>query len=158
TEEKGRTPLYELDLASGKSRAVTNAGTINSWALAPDASFVVAARRRVGSPLELWRIPTAGGPEVRLTRHNEDVEKEVDIRPAEETTVRGARGKDIQVWIVKPHGFDPAKKYPLVLNIHGGPQQAFTDAFRGDYQVYPGAGYVEAFANPHGSSGFGQEF
>jgi dipeptidyl aminopeptidase/acylaminoacyl peptidase len=82
----------------------------------------------------------------------------VDVRPAEELHVKGADGKDIQVWVVKPHGFDPAKKYPLILNIHGGPQQAFTDAFRGDYQVYPGAGYVVAFANPHGSTGFGQDF
>jgi dipeptidyl aminopeptidase/acylaminoacyl peptidase len=156
---KGRTPLYELDLASGKSRAVTNAGNLDSWSIAPDGTWAVVARRRVGSPVELWRIPLAGtGPEVRLTRHNEDVEKEVDIRPAEETSVKGADGRDVQVWIVKPHGFDPSKKYPLILNIHGGPQQQFSDAFRGDYQIYPGAGYVVAFANPHGSTGFGQEF
>jgi dipeptidyl aminopeptidase/acylaminoacyl peptidase len=158
TEEKGRTLVYELDLASRKRRVVTATGTLNSWVLAPDASFLVAARRRIGSPAELWKIPVGGGPEVRLTHHNEDVENEVDVRPAEELHVKGADGKDIQVWVVKPHGFDPAKKYPLILNIHGGPQQAFTDAFRGDYQVYPGAGYVVAFANPHGSTGFGQDF
>jgi dipeptidyl aminopeptidase/acylaminoacyl peptidase len=158
TEENGRTPVYELDLASGKRRVVTSTGTLNSWALAPDASFLVVARSRVGNPIELWKIPAAGGAEVRLTRHNEDVENEVDVRPAEELYVKGADGKDVQVWVVKPHGFDPSKKYPLILNIHGGPQQAYTDAFRGDYQVYPGAGYVVAFANPHGSSGFGQDF
>ncbi|HKC24911.1 MAG TPA: S9 family peptidase [Thermoanaerobaculia bacterium] len=156
---KGRTPLYQLDLATGKSRVVTNVGNLDSWSVAPDGTWAAVARRRVGSPSELWRIPLASaGTEIRLTRHNEDVEREVDIRPAEETSVKGADGRDVQVWIVKPHGFDPSKKYPLILNIHGGPQQQFSDAFRGDYQVYPGAGYVVAFANPHGSTGFGQEF
>jgi dipeptidyl aminopeptidase/acylaminoacyl peptidase len=72
--------------------------------------------------------------------------------------VPGADGKPVQVWIVKPHGFDPAKKYPLILNVHGGPQQQWSDAFRGDWQVYPGAGYVVAFPNPHGSTGFGQAY
>jgi dipeptidyl aminopeptidase/acylaminoacyl peptidase len=72
--------------------------------------------------------------------------------------VKGADGKDVQVFIVKPHGFDPEKKHPLILNIHGGPQQQWTDAYRGDWQVYPGAGYVVAFPNPHGSPGRGQEY
>ena len=64
----------------------------------------------------------------------------------------------MQVFIVKPHGFDPAKKYPLILNVHGGPQAPWTDSFRGDWQVYPGAGYVVAFPNPHGSFGFGEAY
>jgi len=62
------------------------------------------------------------------------------------------------VLLVKPHGFDPGKKYPALVNVHGGPQMQWADAFRPDAQVYPGAGYVVAFPNPHGSTGFGQEF
>jgi dipeptidyl aminopeptidase/acylaminoacyl peptidase len=72
--------------------------------------------------------------------------------------VEGTAGIKVQVFIVKPHSFDPAKKYPLILNVHGGPQMQWADAFRGDWQVYPGAGYVVAFANPHGSTGYGQDF
>jgi len=72
--------------------------------------------------------------------------------------VDGALDAKIEVFIVKPHGFDPARKYPLILNVHGGPQQQWTDAFRADFQLYPGAGYVVAFANPHGSVGYGQDF
>lgn len=72
--------------------------------------------------------------------------------------VEGAGGAKVHVFIVKPHGFDPSKKYPLILNVHGGPQSQWSDAFRGDWQVYPGAGYVVAFANPHGSLGYGQDF
>jgi dipeptidyl aminopeptidase/acylaminoacyl peptidase len=158
-EVKGRTPLYELVLATGALRAVSSVGALDAWALAPDASFAVAARRRIGSPLELWRLGVAtGGEGTRLTTHNAAFEKEVDVRPAEEISVPGAGGKPVQVWIVKPHGFDPAKKYPLILNVHGGPQQQWADAYRGDWQVYPGAGYVVAFPNPHGSTGFGQAY
>ena len=64
----------------------------------------------------------------------------------------------MHVFIVKPHNFDPSKKYPLILNVHGGPQSQWADAFRGDWQVYPGAGYVVAFPNPHGSTGYGQDY
>jgi len=83
---------------------------------------------------------------------------EVDIRPAETIWVTGADGKRVQVFIVKPHNFDPSKKYPLILNVHGGPQSNWADAFRGDWQVYPGVGYIVAFPNPHGSTGFGQDY
>ena len=76
----------------------------------------------------------------------------------EEVFVDSPSGKKIQVLLVKPHGFDPAKKYPAIVNVHGGPQMQWADAFRGDAQVYPGAGYVVAFPNPHGSTGWGQDF
>jgi dipeptidyl aminopeptidase/acylaminoacyl peptidase len=86
------------------------------------------------------------------------VEDAVDIRPAEELWISSPTGKNIHTFLVKPHGFDPDKKYPLILNVHGGPQSQWLDAFRGDWQVYPGAGYLVAFPNPHGSTGYGQEF
>lgn len=158
---RGRTPLYEMVLATGATRPVSSVGTLDAWVLAPDASFAVAARRRIGSPLELWRLPIAPGGDAagtRLTTHNAAFEKEVDVRPAEEISVPGADGTPVQVFLVKPHGFDPAKKYPVILNVHGGPQMQWSDGYRGDWQVYPGAGYVVAFPNPHGSTGFGQAY
>ncbi len=86
------------------------------------------------------------------------MEDSVDIRPAEELWIPSPSGKSIHTFIVKPSGFDPARKYPLILNVHGGPQSQWADAFRGDWQVYPGSGYIVAFPNPHGSTGYGQEF
>ncbi|MGE5345376.1 MAG: S9 family peptidase [Acidithiobacillales bacterium] len=158
---KGRTPLHQLDVAGGAIRVRTGVGTLDSFALSRDGSFAVVARRRIDQPAELWRIDLGpkGNPEgTRLTRHNAPLEAEVDFRPAEERLFAGAGGAAVQTWIVKPHGFDPAKKYPLILNIHGGPQEQWADAFRGDWQVYPGAGYIEAMPNPHGSTGFGQAY
>ena len=95
---------------------------------------------------------------MKLSSFNDALMSEVDVRPAEAMWVTGSGGARIHVFIVKPHNFDPARKYPVILNVHGGPQSQWADAFRGDWQVYPGAGYVVAFANPHGSTGYGQEF
>ena len=64
------------------------------------------------------------------------------LSDAEEITYTAPDGMKVQGWLMKPVNFDPSKKYPLVLNVHGGPQSQWEDAFRGDWQVYPGKGYV----------------
>src|SRR5258705_9410065 len=64
----------------------------------------------------------------------------------------------MQGWIVKPPGFDPAKKYPLVLEIHGGPFAMYGPSFAAEIQLYAAAGYVVLYLNPRGSTGYGEEF
>ncbi len=157
-EYHGRNPLYRLDLDSGTITPILTDGTIGGWQLLPKSDSVIYSRRKVGSPPEIFRAPLAGGEPRRLTTFNADLEKQVDIRPAEELWVDGNGDYKVQVFIVKPHDFDPAKRYPLILNVHGGPQSQWMDSYRGDWQVYPGKGYVVAFPNPTGSAGFGQDF
>lgn len=157
-QEKGRTPIYKVDVASGRISRVLTDKSIREFVVRAGRRGVVYTRSAVGEPVEIWAAGFDGRAPRRLTTFNLALEKEVDIRPAEETWVKGAGGRDVQVFVVKPHGFDPARKYPLILNVHGGPQSMWSDSFRGDWQVYPGAGYVVAFPNPHGSTGFGQEF
>jgi dipeptidyl aminopeptidase/acylaminoacyl peptidase len=149
-----------VDLASAAITKIFTDHTIDSFELTPGARRMIYAARSVGAPPEVYSVDLGGGamkPAV-LTHINDQVASEVDIRPAETMWVEGSGGARVQVFVVKPHDFDPSKKYPLILNVHGGPQSQWADAFRGDWQVYPGAGYVVAFANPHGSTGFGQEF
>ena len=154
----GTNPLYKIDIKSKKIEEVVNFRTIDSFDISPDGKNVAASRRSIGEPQEIWSATTKGKSLKRLTTFNKAVEEEVDIRPAEEVWIDSPTGKKIHTFVVKPHGFDPNKKYPFILNVHGGPQQQWLDSFRGDWQVYPGAGYVIAFPNPHGSNGFGQEF
>jgi dipeptidyl aminopeptidase/acylaminoacyl peptidase len=157
-EEKGRWPLYRVDLATGKITRMLEGQSIREFVVSPDQKSIYFTKTRVGEPVEIWRHGF-GTIELKcLTTFNRAVADEVDIRPAEEQWVKGADGKDIQLFLVKPHGFDPAKKYPLILNVHGGPQMMWSDTLRGDWQVYPGAGYIVAFPNPHGSTGYGQAF
>jgi dipeptidyl aminopeptidase/acylaminoacyl peptidase len=155
---QGHVPLYALDLASKKIRLVVDAKTIDAFDIAPGGKTIVFIRRSVGEPQELWSVSSDGKNLKRLTTLNREVEETVDIRPAEEIWIASPTGRRIHTFIVKPHGFDPAKRYPLILNVHGGPQMQWADAFRGDWQVYPGSGYIVAFPNPHGSTGYGQEF
>lgn len=156
--EEGSHPLYQVELKSGKIRPVMDLRTIDSFDISPDGKNIVASRRSVGEPREIWGASNKGKNIERLTTFNKEVEDEVDIRPVEEMWIDSPTGRKIHTFIVKPHNFDPNRSYPLILNVHGGPQGQWFDSFRGDWQVYPGAGYIVAFPNPHGSSGFGQEF
>jgi dipeptidyl aminopeptidase/acylaminoacyl peptidase len=155
---KGHRPLYNVDIRSKKIRLVIDAKTIDVFQVSPDGKWIAFARRSVGEPREIWRCTNKGKKLQRLTFFNKEIEDSVDIRPAEEMWIPSPTGKKIHTFIVKPHNFDPGKKYPLILNVHGGPQSQWEDAFRGDWQVYPGAGYIVAFPNPHGSTGYGQAF
>jgi dipeptidyl aminopeptidase/acylaminoacyl peptidase len=154
----GHTPLYAVKLATGVIRSVIDLKTIDDFDISPDGSTIALVRRSVGEPREIWTIGTHGGKPRQVTFINKEVVDQVDIRPAEEIWISSPTGAKIQTFIVKPHNFDPAKKYPLILNVHGGPQSQWTDGYRGDWQVYPGAGYIVAFPNPHGSTGRGQNF
>ncbi|HEX9974879.1 MAG TPA: prolyl oligopeptidase family serine peptidase, partial [bacterium] len=157
-DEKGYSPLYQIELKSGKIKKIENLNTLAGINLSPDGTWLAFTDRRVDKPLELFRIDITGKNLKQLTFENRALADSVDMRPAEQIWVDGADGKKIHTFIIKPHNFDPTKKYPLIVNVHGGPQMQWADAFRGDWQVYPGAGYVVAFPNPHGSTGYGQDF
>ncbi|MDR0499584.1 MAG: S9 family peptidase [Holophagales bacterium] len=156
--EKGRTPLCRVELATGRISRILEGKVIREYVVSPNQKTIFFTSTTVGQPLELYAFDTASKSVKQMTNFNNAVASEVDFRPAEEIWVKGADDKDVHVFIVKPHGFDPSKKYPLIMNVHGGPQMQWTDSFRGDWQVYPGAGYVVAFPNPHGSTGYGQAF
>ena len=157
-EVKGHFPLYNVRLKDNRIHLVADLKTINAFDISPDGKWVAVSRRAVQDPTEIWRVRTNGKSARRLTFLNKAVEDSVDIRPVEERWIPGADGVPVHTFIVKPHNFDSNKKYPLILNVHGGPQGQWADAFRGDWQVYPGAGYIVAFPNPHGSTGYGQAY
>jgi dipeptidyl aminopeptidase/acylaminoacyl peptidase len=155
---KGENPVFRIALDEDTPHHITTDGAIGGWALSAKDRTLVYTRSRIGEPPEVFSVPLGGGEAERLTTFNDVLAAEVDIRPAETIWVEGEEGMMIQVYLVKPHGFDPGKKYPLILNVHGGPQGHWRDRYRGDWQVYPGKGYIVAFPNPTGSSGFGQDF
>ncbi|MFZ0389438.1 MAG: S9 family peptidase [Calditrichia bacterium] len=157
-EVKGQVPLYKVDINGGKVQPVLDAKTIGSFDISADGKWIYFSRRAIAEPTEIYRATASGKDLQRLTVFNKEIEDSVDIRPAEELWISSPTGKKIHTFLIKPHDFDPGKKYPLIVNVHGGPQSQWADAFRGDWQVYPGAGYVLAFPNPHGSTGYGQEF
>ena len=154
--DSGYTPVYKVDVESKKISEVLPKRSVFSLSVGGNNLFYIATS--VGSPREIYSFNLNDKSEKQLTDFNKELMSQVDFRPAEQIWVPGADGINVQVFIVKPHNFDPNKKYPLILNVHGGPQGQWMDSFRGDWQVYPGSGYIVAFPNPHGSTGRGQAY
>ena len=95
----------------------------------------------------------------RITRLNDDLAAVRDMASVEELTVKSSvDGRDVQAWVMRPAGFDESKKYPLLLEIHGGPYTNYGDRFSFEDQLYAAAGYVVVYVNPRGSTSYGAEF
>ena len=155
---EGDQPVFQVSLDTGNVRRVLTDKAIAEYAVSKDGRRIVYVRSSVSEPQEIFTASLDGGAPRRISHFNDAVVDEVDLPPAERMWFTGAGGAKIETFVVKPHDFTPGKKYPLILNVHGGPQFQWADSFRGDWQVYPGAGYVVAFPNPHGSTGYGQDF
>ena len=160
-EVRGAEPLYSVDIKTGKIKALIADKAISSFDISPKGD-IYFSYSTTGKPTAIYQTSLAairkGQAPKQLTHYNDALEAEVDIRPSEQMWVRGADGDSVEVFIVKPHNFDASKKYPLVINVHGGPQMQWMNSYRADWQVYPGAGYIVAYPNPHGSTGYGQKF
>lgn len=153
---KGRYPLFEIDIETAAIRPIAAIPSTREFDV-DEKGLVVFSFNSVATPTEMYALTAPGGEVKKITSYNDELIAEHDIRPVEEMWVQTKSGSRIHVFLVKPHGFDPQKSYPLVLNVHGGPQGQWADSFRGDWQVYPAEGYVVAFPNPTGSTGYGHE-
>jgi dipeptidyl aminopeptidase/acylaminoacyl peptidase len=94
----------------------------------------------------------------RLTDINQKLFSQIKLTAPEEITYASFDGKKIQAWVQKPPDFDPKKKYPLILDIHGGPHAAYGYIFEHEFQWMAAKGYVVLYPNPRGSTTYGQEF
>jgi dipeptidyl aminopeptidase/acylaminoacyl peptidase len=92
-----------------------------------------------------------------LTQFNHAWLSKVDLGKVEEVWFKGSDGNDLQGWILTPPGFDPAKKYPSILEIHGGPQLQYGNYFMHEFYYLASHGYVVFFCNPRGGRGYGEE-
>lgn len=152
--------IYAIDTRNGATRAITREHSFGSPAMSQDGRVLVALRQSFIEPPTLVRVDPRRGDVTRLSTFNDELLAGVDFGHYESVTYEGANGAPIQMWVVYPPGFDPEKKYPLYLLLHGGPHNGIPDGFhfRWNAQVFSGWGYVTAWHNFHGSSGFGQDF
>ena len=152
--------VYRLDVAKGTQHAVTAGSSFSNLAIAGKPATLVAIRQSFTEPPTLVAVATKDGKATKLSDHNDEQLATTAFGKVESVTYKGSGGADIQMWVIYPPGFDPAKKYPLYLLLHGGPHNGITDSwtFRWNAQVFSSWGYVTAWHNFHGSSGFGQAF
>jgi dipeptidyl aminopeptidase/acylaminoacyl peptidase len=149
--------LYSVPVAGGTPKELAQGGAI--MAPQPGDGFVVFAKSTLNSPADIFRAG-ASGAAVQLTHENDSWLKDVAFAKPESLTVPGAGGTPIQYWLIKPPHFDPARKYPVVFMIHGGPQGDWGDgwSYRWNPSLWAAQGWVIAAPNPRGSTGFGQKF
>jgi len=126
----------------------------------PDGKAVVFMGQAINSPPEIFVLDLGSSSVTQLTHTNDALLETLDMQPLEDFIFQGAQDSRIHGLLVKPPAFDPSRKYPLVMLIHGGPQGAWMDNFhfRWNAQMFAAPGYVVAMINFHGSTGYGQEF
>jgi len=157
--KEGRTNLGVFDVATGAMTEITKGDqAVPRFRAAPDASklvYVSSTPTRVG---DLFWLDRTSGEARQLTHSNDELFGQLNLTEPEEIRYKSFDGKMIQAWLQKPPGFDKAKKYPLILNIHGGPHTAYGFVFSHEFQWMAAKGYVVLYPNPRGSTSYGQEF
>jgi len=159
--KEGKAILASFDATTGAVSDLVNGNQAISRFRAPnDGSkivYSVSTPTRVGDLFVLDRQSPNSQPR-QLTDVNKELFSKLNLTEPEEISYKSFDGKTIQAWIQKPPDFSPAKKYPLILNIHGGPHAAYGYIFEHEFQWMAAKGYVVLFPNPRGSTTYGQDF
>ena len=158
--EHGNANLKRVDIASGRIEDVTT-GNQEIMSYTSDKSgqrlaFVRSTPTVVGD-LHVMEATPGSSPR-KLTSFNDALFDQLTMAEPEETWYSSFDGRKIQGWILKPPAFTASQKYPLILQIHGGPHAAYGNTFTHEFQWMAAEGYVVLYTNPRGSSNYGQDF
>ena len=157
--KEGKANVGSFDAATGRLTDVTTGNhAVVSYRAIPDASkfvLLISTPTRIG---DLFWLDKAGAQPKQLTHINDELFSKLNLTEPEEIWHNSFDGRKIQVWVQKPPDFDANKRYPLILNIHGGPHAAYGFIFDHEFQWMAAKGYVVLYPNPRGSTTYGQEF
>ena len=155
----GRNTIYQVNPRSDSRKEIL-AGARRLAGVSYDeakskAAFVATSADR---PTELFLLDLASGSERQLTSFNQAVNDEIAWSAHERLTYKSVGDLEIEGWLLKPYGYQPGRKYPLVLYIHGGPHSAYNEGWFDEFQNLAAAGIWVLYTNPRGSSGYGGAF
>ncbi len=159
-DDHGTNPLLMIPVDGGAIRTIAQGPTsVSEVQFSRDDKAMIYLDQSGSRPAEINRAMSKGGSGVALTHLNDSITGQYELTPLERISVDSGSEK-IESFIVKPPGFDPANKYPVLFAIHGGPQGDWGESwsYRWNAQVFAAAGYVVVLPNPHGSIGYGQSF
>jgi len=153
----GDACLYRVHSKGGKLEKVLGGRdhSVEAFTVTGDGKVAYTAMDTT-KPAELWFWD--GKESSQVTDLNRDYAKKTDVMPHEELTFRSHAGHTVQGWLMKPQGFDPHKKYPMILHIHGGPRGAYGNAFMHEFQYLAAQGWAVLYVNPWGSGGYYEEY
>ena len=159
---RGATRLYAVLASGAEAQPVTlTPGNVHVRDFSVDAAGKQVALLSADAThvQEIFTFATSSPGDVqRLTNFNTQLFEELVLSTPEHMPYTGADGWPMDGWIIKPQNFDPARKYPLVVEIHGGPHTQYGYGFFHEMQLLAAAGYVVLYTNPRGSCGYGYDF
>ena len=157
-ENHGRHWIYKVDVANGKIKPLMK--DMDGDALSPGAGAVYFMGQTTALPKEVFALDPSSGKSTQHTFTNRAILEKLDMRPIEEVSWKSTDGTQVWGFILKPPGFNPAKKYPLLVLVHGGPQGTFGDDFhyRWNAQMFAAPGYVVFMPNFRGSTSYGEKY
>ncbi|HLY18556.1 MAG TPA: S9 family peptidase [Bryobacteraceae bacterium] len=157
--EEGRANLKRIDAETGKVDALTRGDQdLFSYSATPDgskAAVLISTPTNIG---DLFFLDSSSGRLRQLTRINQELFGTLNLTAPEMIWYKSFDGRRIQAWVQRPPDFTPGKKYPLILDIHGGPHAAYGYTFDHEFQWMAAKGYVVLYPNPRGSTSYGQDF
>ncbi|MGI8551686.1 MAG: prolyl oligopeptidase family serine peptidase [Dehalococcoidia bacterium] len=158
-QNRGAAQPYSVAATGGEVRPFGKVGgMITSMSLTPDAGSIVVSASDPTNPGDLFQISTETDKERPLTDHNGGWRRELLLSEPEEVRYPGADGWEMHGWLMKPLGYREGQRYPLVLEIHGGPHGQHGLGFQPGYHDRTARGYAVLYVNPRGSIGYGEEF
>ncbi|MGB6666788.1 MAG: S9 family peptidase [Candidatus Acidiferrum sp.] len=156
---KGETQIFHADRASRTFVAVTSGPRgIHAFDLNESVGKMAYLVSDFQHMDDLYVANLDGSDEHQLTHVNSELWAQLDLQPVERLRYKSTDGWDIDGFLVKPLGWQPGKKYPMVLVIHGGPEGMFGVDWYHEFQVYAAKGWAVFFCNPRGSTGYGEKF
>lgn len=161
TIDRGWVSLFEVDIHKGKIDKVITGAVRWNYRISPDGKSFYYVKILPDNPGEIYVYNLKSKKEKRLTRFTEPLFNDLKLSKIEHFRFIGADDDSIHGMLTYPPDFDPGRRYPLVLLIHGGPQWAWLDEFNyygWNKHLVAAQGYVVAQIDPHGSSGYGIEF
>jgi dipeptidyl aminopeptidase/acylaminoacyl peptidase len=158
-EDQGDIPVYRVraDGSTAPERIIGGARQVIGLSASRHGPWLAFTATDPVTPAEVFVCQADGTGEKQLTDLNRAWRAEVALSaPARLRYER--QGQQLDCWVMKPLGFEPGKRYPALLNVHGGPHTQYGQYFFDEFQVYAGAGYVVIYTNPRGSQGYGEEY
>ena len=159
TGYRGTNQIFRGDLKTKNVSPVTSGERgVHAFDVNEKAGLMVYLASEFQNMDDLFVAGLDGKNERQLTHLNADYFAQLDLQPVERLPYKSTDGWDVDGFFVKPAGWQPGKKYPMVLVIHGGPAGQFGVDWYHEFQVYAARGWAVFFCNPRGSTGYGEKF
>ncbi len=157
--EDGRVPILRFPSSGGAHEKVVGGDReVGAFTSARDGRRLAFVASDPTRPYDVYVASAGASEERQITHENAELLGAVRLVEPERFRITATDGETVDGWLMKPHGFDERKKWPLILEVHGGPETMYAWSFMHEFQAMAGRGYAVLYTNPRGSKGYGEAF